>query len=583
MLAAGGITVQGSSHREALAILNEPCADNTDTYAWVSNGAHDKLYLIMDFNPLHEPGQGNQGLRACNGYRYEFHIGKGASLRDRVVYRVEFTNRLQKEAAPGPGDPLGGGNELLWQLTGGTETMKVTRIGGRQLPTGTTTMTTTWSSWAGTCPSFRTTTVRRPIASSTASAVPGLPIRDPTSREVGLYDQAFVDTYIHPLSNGGRMIAGQFDDPYQLDEKGIFDLVNLASTDLGGIPGARRPPAEDVFTGFNIFSIALEVPIADVFPNGIPHNGVLQANSTDSLLRVWSRITRRQHQTVTPATSSPVSRGSATSCRSVAMPCRSSTPAWSARSVRPSTCTRAPCATSADFGADILFPVLVRDAEALGIYAALGVPPATVADAQGPSAGHHQGHQPEPANPGRGRFHGRRDHAGRRHRLELPQRPTPGWRHGAEPQSGERQQRADQPDRGGRPGAGLAKGTEVNDKNYLDRFPFLALHTRVCCRVTAASTCRRSRTVAIRERRQKGSRNRDQSGDVGRLRGREPFQTVAEPRRSVPGQVVFDRAHEQHVGALGRRDLAVVGILVGVMEVAGGSTRPSITTEPLTT
>ena len=77
LLAAAGITVHGSSHREALAVLNEPCADNTDTYAWVSNGAHDKLYLIMDFNPLHEPGQGNQGLRACNGYRYEFHIGKG--------------------------------------------------------------------------------------------------------------------------------------------------------------------------------------------------------------------------------------------------------------------------------------------------------------------------------------------------------------------------------------------------------------------------------------------------------------------------------------------------------------------------
>jgi hypothetical protein len=28
-----------SSHREALAVLNEPCADNTDTYAWVSDGS----------------------------------------------------------------------------------------------------------------------------------------------------------------------------------------------------------------------------------------------------------------------------------------------------------------------------------------------------------------------------------------------------------------------------------------------------------------------------------------------------------------------------------------------------------------
>ena len=38
-----------SSHREALAVLNEPCADNTDTYAWVSDGSHNKLYLIMNF------------------------------------------------------------------------------------------------------------------------------------------------------------------------------------------------------------------------------------------------------------------------------------------------------------------------------------------------------------------------------------------------------------------------------------------------------------------------------------------------------------------------------------------------------
>ena len=63
---------------------------------------------------------------------------------------------------------------------------------------------------------------------------------DPTSREEGLYDQSFVDGFIHDLSNGGRIIAGQFDDPYQLDEKGIFDLVNLGSGDLGGIAGARR-------------------------------------------------------------------------------------------------------------------------------------------------------------------------------------------------------------------------------------------------------------------------------------------------------------------------------------------------------
>ena len=196
LLATLALPVHASSHREALAILNEPCADNTDTYAWVSDGAHDKLYLIMNFNPLHEPGQGNQGLRACNGYRYEFRIGVGTSVKPRVTYRGEFKNTLPPEAAPSPTDPLGGGNELLWQLTGGTETMKVTRIEG--------------DAQGGTVLGDGLAVLPNNHGPQTDRLVYGLgPFQgydsgDPTSREVGLYDQPFVDTFIHPLAKSRR-------------------------------------------------------------------------------------------------------------------------------------------------------------------------------------------------------------------------------------------------------------------------------------------------------------------------------------------------------------------------------------------
>jgi hypothetical protein len=468
LMAAAGATLQGSSHREALAVLNEPCADNTDTYAWVSNGAHDKLYLIMNFNPLHEPGQGNQGLRACNGYRYEFHIGKGASLKDQVVYRVEFTNRLSKEAAPSATDPLGGGNELLWQLTGGTETMRVTRL------------TAASSNDEGTVLGTRLPVLPNNHGPQTDRLVYGLgPFNgyqsgDATSREVGLYDQAFVDSFIHPLRNGGRIIAGQFDDPYQLDEKGIFDLVNLASSDLGGIPGARRPPAEDVFTGFNVFSIALEVPIKDLFPSGIPHNGALQPNSTDSLLRVWSRITRQENQTV----SKNVITGLTGSGDFVQVG-RNALPLFNAGLVGTQRQTlylrQSPMKDVSSFGADVLFPVLVRDADALGIYAALGVPPATVATLKGPRLDIINAinlGRPIPVQDG---FTGDVITLDAAIDSSFP--------------NGRRLGGGSQPNRNqvnvnsvlislivaGDPGAGLAKGTEVNDKNYLDRFPFLAL------------------------------------------------------------------------------------------------------------
>jgi hypothetical protein len=481
LLAATGMTVHGSSHREALAILNEPCADNTDTFAWVSNSAHDKLYLVMDFNPLHEPGQGNQGLRACNGYRYEFHIAKGKSLRDKVVYRVEFTNRLTPEAAPSATDPLGGGNELLWQLTGGTEKMKVTRIvpdaddhrWGRD-------ERHEWDDDDAVVLGRNLPVLPNNHGPQTDRLVYGLgPFQgynsgNPTSREVGLYDQPFVDTYIHDLSNGGRIIAGQFDDPYQLDEKGIFDLVNLNTNDLGGIPGARRAPGKDVFTGFNIFSIALEVPMSDIFPHGVPHNGTLNAGSTDSLLRVHASISRRATQTVDTSNIITGIKGSGDWVQVG----RNALPLFNAGLVGTQRQTlylhTSPMNDVTNFGADILYPVLVRDAEALGIYAALGVPAGTVATLKGPRFdiinAINLGRPIPVADGSTGDV------------ITLDAAIDSSFPNGRRIGGGTAPNRNQVNVNSvlislivaGDPGAGLAKGVEVNDKNYNPLFPFLA-------------------------------------------------------------------------------------------------------------
>lgn len=475
-LAAIGIAAQASSHREALAVLNEPCADNTDTYAWVKPGSHDKLYLIMNFNPLHEPGQGNQGLRACNGYRYQFHVAVGPSLADKVVYRVEFKNTLTPEAPPSASDPLGGGNELLWQLTGGTETMKVTRIVRSSRPIQ-----------ADENDPSRTTVLGNDLpvlpnnhGPQTDRLVYGLGTfqrydsGNPDSRELGLYDQSFVDRFIQPLANGGRVIAGQFDDPYQLDEKGIFDLVNLNRDDLGGIPGARRPPGKDVFTGFNVFSIALEVPISDIFPGGIPHNGVLVADSTDSLVRVHTTVNRQRVQTV-DATNVITGLKGAGDWVQVG---RNALPLFNAGLVGTQRHTRylrsSPDRDVTNFGADVLFPVLVRNADALGIYGALGVPAGTVAALKGPRLDIINAinlGRPIPVADG---FTGDVITLDAAIDSSFP--------------NGRRLGGGTAPNRhqvnvntvlislivAGNPAAGLARGVEVNDKNFLDRFPFLA-------------------------------------------------------------------------------------------------------------
>ena len=457
-----------SSHREALAVLNEPCADNTDTYAWVSDGTHDKLYLIMNFNPLHEPGQGNQGFRACNGYRYEFHIGKGTSLKDEAVYRIEFKNTLTPEAAPTASDNLGGGNELLWQLTGGTETMTVTRIMapgspnpvvlGENLPV---------------LPNNHGPQTDRLVYG--LGPFQGYNTGNPSSRDTALYDQPFVDTFIHTLNGGARIIAGQFDDPYQLDEKGIFDLVNLGRGDLGGIQGARNTPIEDVFTGFNVFSIALEIPTSDLFPNGIPHNGQEEnKSSTDSLLRIWSSISRQSVQMVDATNIVTGVRGAG----NYVQVGRNALPLFNAGLVgtqRHTTYLRTdPMKDVTRFGADVLFPVLVRDLEALGVYQALGVPGSAVTTLKGPRLDIINAinlGRPIPIADGstgdvitldasiNSRFpNGRRLGGG-----------TAPNRHQVNVNTVLISLIA-----AGDPGAGLAKGVETNDKDFLSRFPFLA-------------------------------------------------------------------------------------------------------------
>jgi len=467
LLGAVALPAHASSHREALAILNEPCADNTDTFAWVSNSTHDKLYLIMDFNPLHEPGQGNQGLRACDGYRYEFHIGKGASLKDEAVYRVEFRKSITPAPAPGPNDSVGGGNELLWQLTGGTETMTVTRVvsPGQSQPA-------VLGENLKVLPNNHGPQTDRLVYG--LGAFKGYDSGDNTSRQIGLYDQNFIDTFIQPLSNGGRIIAGEFDDPYQLDEKGIFDLVNLGRGDLGGIQGARSTVTRDVFTGFNVFSIALEVPTSEIFPFGIPHNGTLNSSSVDSLLRVWASISRQQVQSVDTSNIITGLRGSG----NFVQVGRNALPLFNAGLVGTQRQTlylhTDPMKDVTRFGNDVLYPVLVRDAEVLGIYKALGVPDSAVKTLKGPRLDIINAinlGRPIPVADGSTGDVITLDAA-------IDSAFPNGRRLGGGPAPNMHQVNVNSVlislIVAGDPGAGLAKGVEVNDKDFNPRFPFLA-------------------------------------------------------------------------------------------------------------
>jgi len=201
---------------------------------------------------------------------------------------------------------------------------------------------------------------------------------------------------------------------------------------------------------------------------------VLQANSTDSLIRVWSRITRRKTQTVDAGNIITGLEGKG----EFVQVGRNALPLFNAGLVGTQRQTlylrTSPQHDVTNFGADILFPVLVRDAEALGIYAALGVPEPVVATLKGPRVDIIKVinlNRPIPIADG---FTGDVITIDAAIDSSFP--------------NGRRLGGGTAPNRNqvnvnsvlislivaGNPAAGLAKGVEVNDKNYLDRFPFLA-------------------------------------------------------------------------------------------------------------
>ena len=128
-----------------------------------------------------------------------------------------------------------------------------------------------------------------------------------------------------------------------------------------------------------------------------------------------------------------------------------------------------------NFGAYFLNPVIVRDAEAVGIYTALGVPQSTRRRAQVEPPRHHRHDQPQGLGP---------QHPAHRDRRRAPRRPGArlGFPNGRSLEGGPapNKEQADVTDVLSR--VLLSKGTiavkdnvDYNDRPFLTEFPYLAL------------------------------------------------------------------------------------------------------------
>src|SRR5437016_1757243 len=84
-----------SSHREAPSISNDPVADNTDFYAFVSPDRSDTVTLIANYIPLEGPDGGPNFYNFGDDVLYEIHIDNNGDGRSDITYQFRFQTHIQ--------------------------------------------------------------------------------------------------------------------------------------------------------------------------------------------------------------------------------------------------------------------------------------------------------------------------------------------------------------------------------------------------------------------------------------------------------------------------------------------------------
>jgi hypothetical protein len=216
---------QAASHREAPLIALDPTADITDFFMFRSYeaGKDDKIVLIMDVIPGEEPSSGPNYWNFDPNVLYAFNIDNNADGNaDDVRFELQFQNQFR------------GVNKDLGLFLSYVALPPITALNG------------SGSEGLGMRQTYTLTMIRgndRKVLAQGKFVVPSNvgPATMPN------YD-ALATQGLYSLNNGIRVFAGQRDDPFYIDLGAVFDTLNL------------RAPGTDMLSGFNVHTIALEVP-----------------------------------------------------------------------------------------------------------------------------------------------------------------------------------------------------------------------------------------------------------------------------------------------------------------------------------
>ena len=249
-LSAIGGPALASSHREAPAISFDPSADITDLYAFVSPDKPDTATLIANFTGFQEPGGGPNFFPFNPDVQYWIKVDNTGDGVEDITYTFRFST-----AVANPDSFLYSGYGPIGAVASNvTQSVTVERNGEAILTDG---------------------------------DVPAPNIGPRTTPGYGDLAKAG----IHELSDGTSVFAGQRDDPFFADVASIFDLGGLRPfNDAHLISPPKTTKGVDSLAGYNVNTIAIQVPIAELTSSGaVP----AAADAPDALIGVWGGASRQ--------------------------------------------------------------------------------------------------------------------------------------------------------------------------------------------------------------------------------------------------------------------------------------------------
>ena len=261
-----------SSHREAPLIAQDPYADLTDLYAFVSPDKPNTITFIVDAIPYEDPMGGPNYYKFDDKVRYELHIAQAGHNTDDITYRFTFATKVQNPGTflynTGPFAKDGDANLNVQQYATVTKVVRgqPDQVIGTNLP----------------------------VAPATIG-----PLSNGGSGVTG-------NAEISTLPNGeGMFFAGQRGDPFFLD-LGVFDLLALRPLDaLHKVAPMTAVSGVNSFNGFNVHSIALQVPTNKLTTDGQDAN----PNGSNSVIGVWATTLRQQTNVLNVSGGAPTQSG----------------------------------------------------------------------------------------------------------------------------------------------------------------------------------------------------------------------------------------------------------------------------------